>query len=103
MFADRETLETEWLHLTRVTMPGIAAERAWPVRNDHCFQRILLDNAVGGVWYDHIPARPAYRHADDALLARAVALGKACVDGSEGLDRLNQRSLAWRKQKRLVK
>jgi hypothetical protein len=92
----RATLEQRWLALTRETMPALAAERGWPVRNDHCFQRILLDNAVGGVWYDAIPRRPAYRHADAALLTRAVDLGEAVLVGSADLAALNRQSLAWR-------
>ncbi len=92
----RAALEAEWLHLTRTLMPGLSAARAWPVQADHCFQRILLDNAVGGCWYDHIPGRPAFRHASDAVLARAVALGHAAIAGTADLAALNRRSLDWR-------
>lgn len=103
MLADRPTLEAEWLRLTKETMPELADARSWPVRNDHCFQRILLDNAVSGVWYDHIRARPAYRHAEVETLTAAIALAKACIAGREDLNCLNERSLAWRKRRRLVK
>ena len=97
-FADpaRPALEAAWLALTRRTLPALAAARGWPVRADHCFQRILLDNAVEGRWYDHIAARPAYAHAPDATLARAVALGEAVVAGEVDLRDLNRRSLTWR-------
>ncbi|PCD02710.1 GCN5-related N-acetyltransferase [Sphingomonas spermidinifaciens] len=78
-------------------MPSLAAERGWPVRADHCFQRILLDNAFGGVWYDFVARRPAYAHADDAALARAVALGEQALAGDMDLTELNRRSLAWRR------
>ena len=87
---------TRWLTLTRETLPALAAARRWPVRADHCFQRILLDAACGGRWYDHIPARPAYRHAPPDILARAIALGDAVIAGTEDLHALNRRSLAWR-------
>jgi hypothetical protein len=99
MLGPREQLEADWLRLTRETLPALAAERGWPVRHDHCFQRILLDNAVGGVWYDHIPARPAYRHADANTLSRALALGLACVAGTQNLAELNARSLGWRRSR----
>ncbi len=92
----RAALEQRWLTLTRETMPALAAERVWPVRNDHCFQRILLDNAVGGVWYEAVSKRPAYRHAEAAVLTRAVALGEAVLAGSADLVALNRQSLAWR-------
>jgi hypothetical protein len=94
----RSELEAAWLGLTRRVLPALAAERGWPVRADHCFQRILLDNAVGGVWYDAIPHRPAYAHAEEAVLAAAVALGRAAADGTGDLHLLNRRSLEWRRQ-----
>ncbi|HEV2567333.1 GCN5-related N-acetyltransferase [Sphingomonas sp.] len=97
---DRAALEARWLELTRTRLPALARQRCWPVDQDHCFQRILLDNACGGVWYDFLPKRPAYAHADSALLARAVQLGEACADGSEDLHQLNRRSLDWRKRRR---
>jgi hypothetical protein len=93
----REALQEEWLDLTRRALPQAARGRAdWPVRLDHCFQRILLDNAVGGRWYDAIEGRPAYRHAPGDVLGRAVALGRAVEAGEADLAALNARSLAWR-------
>lgn len=93
-------LERRWLSLTRDTLPALATSRGWPVRYDHCFQRILLDNACHGVWYDHVSGRPAYAHADHDLLGRALALADACVAGTVDLAELNRRSLLWRKQAR---
>ena len=92
----RDALERRWLTLTRETMPSLAAARGWPVRSDHCFQRILLDNATSGEWYDAILQRPAYRHADAAVLACAIDLGEAVIAGSADLAALNRQSLAWR-------
>ena len=92
----RAELEAEWLRLTRNVLPGLAEARGWPVRYDHCFQRILLDNACVGRWYDHVKGRPAYAHAPDEVLLRAVALGAAVVSGGEDLAPLNRRSLGWR-------
>lgn len=93
---DRASLEAEWLELTREAMPAVAHARRWPVRADHCFQRILLDSACGGRWYDFVAKRPAYRHADQPVLARAVALGQAVMAGKADLAELNRQSLAWR-------
>ena len=95
-----DDLAQRWLALTRHTLPGLGGQLRWPVRNDHCFQRILLDNACGGVWYDHIAGRPAYRHAPRETLAAAVALGEAVIVGTEDLTELNRRSLAWRGKSR---
>lgn len=91
----RAALEARWLDLTRRVLPE-AAGPGWPVRLDHCFQRILLDNAVGGVWYGAIPGRPAYRHAPEAVLREAVQLGEDVLAGRADLAALNRVSLAWR-------
>lgn len=95
---DRAALEQRWLALTRDVLPALAVARRWPVRADHCFQRSLLDAAVGGCWYDAVKGRPAYRHIDAAALARAVALGEAVVAGEADLHALNRQSLAWRRR-----
>ena len=94
---DRPTLEDRWLHLTRVALPAVARARGYPICADHCFQRVFLDNACGGVWYDAIPRRPAYRNASEATLAHAVQLAEATLAGTNDLATLNQRSLAWRR------
>lgn len=90
-------LIAQYLHLTRTVMPALAQEgkRHWPVRNDHCFQRIVLDTICGGVWYDHI-ARPAYKHLSQAQALQAVQLCDQIIAGTSDLRMLNQQSLAWR-------
>jgi hypothetical protein len=93
----RGTLERDWMVLTRDRMPRAARAMGWPVHEDHCFQRILLDNACGGVWYDHIIGRPAYACASDRQLAGAIALGEAALAGEADLAALNALSLAWRR------
>lgn len=96
MTIDRTTLESDWLTLTRDMLPALAHARGWPVSADHCFQRILLDQACGGRWYDHIAGRPAYAHAPTDILARAIALGEAAIRGEVDMAALNRQSLAWR-------
>ena len=92
---DRDSLVDRWFALTRETMPALAAEKRWPVRFDHCFQRILLDNAVGAKWATKIAA-PAYENASHDVLSRAIHLGEACVSGDADLAELNRRSLRHR-------
>ncbi|WP_238542490.1 GCN5-related N-acetyltransferase [Sphingomonas sp. PAMC 26621] len=92
----RSVIEQQWLDLTRIRLPKRAIEARWSLRLDHCFQRILLDDACGGCWYDHIVGRPAYANAPDAVLARAIATGEALLAGTADLIALNAQSLAWR-------
>ena len=92
----RAQLEARWIELTRRTLPSLAASRGFPVRHDHCFQRILLDAACQGPWYDHVVGRPAYRAIDAAALQRATELAEAVVAGEVDLTALNRQSLRWR-------
>ena len=93
--AAREELVASWFDLTRKRLPALAKERDWPVSEDHCFMRILLDNACGGRWRDFVRA-PAYRHASLEVLKRAVVLGEAIAAGDADIWELNARSLRWR-------
>jgi hypothetical protein len=93
----KEALVARYRHLTGTVLPAQARDRArgWPVVNDHCFQRIVLDAVCGGVWYDHV-SRPAYRNLTAEQAAVAVALCEAILDGSENVSALNRQSLRWR-------
>lgn len=95
--SERDEMVARYRYLTATVMPACATDRSsiWPVVNDHCFQRIVLDTVCGGVWYDHI-TRPAYKNMSSAQAAKAVALCEAILDGSANLVALNRQSLRWR-------
>lgn len=95
--AEHADLVRRYQHLTGTVMPALAksGNAGWPVRNDHCFQRIVLDAICGGIWYDHI-ARPAYRHLSVQQAFAAVQLCDAIIAGTVDLADLNRKSLAWR-------
>ena len=95
----RAALLARYRELVLAELPRRARELGWPVREDHCFGRIVLDGAVGGCWYDVLDRRrsPAFAQLDDAQLARAVKLAERMVAEGEPLVReLDARSLAWR-------
>ena len=52
-----------YIKLTKQVLPMMASDKKlqWPVKYDHCFQRIVLDTICNGSWYDHLE-RPAYKH-----------------------------------------
>ncbi|WP_348541451.1 hypothetical protein [Sulfitobacter albidus] len=81
--------------MTRETLPQAARGARWPVHNDHCFQRIVLDHVSGGVWYDHI-ARPAYKNLTADQARAAVGLAERILSGDVDLHALNHQSLVWR-------
>ncbi len=95
---DRERLLRRYCELVDVELPARARQERWSLRFDHCFGRVLLDDAVGGCWYDALDRRsPAYRQLDDAQLAGAVAVAeRLLVEGDPLLRQLDDRSLAWR-------
>jgi hypothetical protein len=97
---ERTKLETEWLVLTRQTLPELVKDRNWPVSADHCFMRILLDAVHDGRWDNAVQRRPAYKHIDAERLANAVALAKSVAAGEADLWALNTQSLAWRGKRR---
>ena len=95
--AERDDQRRRWLALTRDILPGMAAVQRWPIRFDHCFMRVLLDNAVGDAWPRLVP-RPAIRHLTKEQLGRAIALGESVLRDPALLPALNRRSLDWRRR-----
>jgi hypothetical protein len=95
---ENNTLLSRYIKLTTITLPALAKRkhRDWPVVEDHCFVRIVLDNICQDVWYKHISA-PAYQYLKETQLVEAIALCEAIIEGSVSIDELNQRSLKWRR------
>ena len=81
-----------WRRLVEQTLPGLAAERRGPIRHDHCFARVLLDNAVGQPWRGVI-APPAWRNTPQPILRRAICLGERLIADKEDCAALNRASL----------
>jgi hypothetical protein len=87
----------QYLIMTKETMPEMArkASSTWPVKHDHCFQRIVLDSVCQGVWYESIK-RPAYKHLTYPQAELAVKLCNEIIAGQVDLSGLNLQSLTWR-------
>ncbi|MEL6785499.1 MAG: hypothetical protein AAFO61_13840, partial [Pseudomonadota bacterium] len=85
------------LHLTNKALPAAArqSDRKWPVREDHCFQRIVLDHVCGGAWYEYLK-RPAYKHMSAEQLRGAIAICEKILSNQLDLVVLNRQSLKWR-------
>lgn len=94
---EEERLSERYLALCREALPQRAALEWWPLREDHCFARVILDEVFDGVWYDHIAARPAYRALTATQLRAAVAVGESILEhGRSRLEALNCASLRRR-------
>ena len=89
-----EAARGRWRDLVERRLPE-AARADWPVRRDHCFARILLDNTCNGPWRESVQA-PAWANLSLDQLGAATDLGEAVLAGRADLDGLNRRSLALR-------
>ena len=94
---EKDTLITTYMNLTKEVLPSLARndQTDWPVREDHCFQRIVLDHVCGGVLYEHLD-RPAYKNLTNAQAKTAVQLCHDIAGGQADLKQLNKQSLIWR-------
>jgi len=90
-------LISRYMNLTKEVMPQMASLQGvkWPVQNDHCFQRIVLDAICNEAWHKHL-ARPAYKNLTHDQAIHAVELCEDIVALRADLHVLNRQSLAWR-------
>ncbi|KMO17336.1 GNAT family N-acetyltransferase [Methylobacterium platani] len=97
--AEADAQQRRWRILVDERLPEAAAAHPdWPVTRNHCFARILLDNACGGPWRESV-APPAWANMPPERLALAVSLGEAVLAGRQDLAALNRRSLLWRRKR----
>jgi len=92
------TLTEQYLDLVHRQLPAAAQRRVYPVRFNHCFARIILDNLFEDVWYRHL-SKPAYKHLTAAQLAAAIALGQTFLADPQACFAANRASL-WYRQPR---
>ena len=99
---ERRNLVDAYLQLTKQVLPSLAKSggQDWPVRQDHCFQRIVLDTICGGVWYAYLD-RPAYKNLTHEQAQREVDLCQEIAEGRADLQQLNNQSLIWRGKSRV--
>lgn len=95
-------LQARWTSLYREQLPALAKSRdpvqgQWPVHLDHCFARLILDNAVGvdQPWTSVIK-QPAVRNMSIIQLRCAITMGEQIATGEASLSNLNERSLRLR-------
>jgi hypothetical protein len=92
-------LRNQYLELTNQVLPKLASSRKFPVRYNHCFQRIILDNLFGRCWYEVLEQgrEPAYKQLSEDQLEQAITLANSIIAQPDSyLKQLNQNSLRWR-------
>ena len=92
-------LTAEYLRLTKEELPRRAVASKFPIRFDHCFQRVALDYAFQGCWYEHLDRKrgPAIKQIGTEALSRAVAACRRMeAEGVDAVRELDDMSLRWR-------
>lgn len=98
--ADLSRLRRRYRRLIQTELPRAAREGDWPIREDHCFARIVLDDVFGDVWYDHVAGRPAYEHLSASELRTAIAVAERLLDeGRPLVETLNRNSIRRRRRR----
>ena len=91
-------LQERYLELINQVLPRLA-ERQFPVRYNHCFGRIVLDNLFGCCWYEVLSRKngSAYKQLNQEQLKRAIEIAETVIaEPEEHIAQLNQNSLRWR-------
>ena len=95
-----EALRSEYLDLVNHQLPELAKQVSMPVRFNHCFARIILDNLFEGCWYHYLSKKqPAYKQLDEQQLKEAIAIARAMIINPDSAKTLNNNSLQWRGKK----
>lgn len=92
-----QALRQDYLDLINNQLPAIAKQTSMPVRFNHCFARIVLDNLFEDCWYSHLSRKqPAYKQLNVEQLERAIAIASAMLNRPDTATALNRNSLQWR-------
>lgn len=100
--ATTKELQERWRYIYQDHLPALAkakdsVQKAWPVRLDHCFARIVLDNAIGKdrPWTE-VLKQPAIRNMNTEQITDAIELAEQIATGEADLRELNNQSLQFR-------
>jgi len=92
---DINDLQQEYLTHINQMLPNLPNIHEYPVRYNHCWARIILDNVCDMPWYLCLK-KPAYRHLSESQLEQAINLAKEMTLSPEYAHSLNQKSLTFR-------
>ncbi|WP_269519078.1 hypothetical protein [Alteromonas sp. BMJM2] len=105
--SERSMAIESYLEYTKTILPAMATSLVsqsinsanqlvtWPIQNDHCFQRVVLDTICQAAWYDVIPS-PAYKNLSLEQARAAKALCEKIANNQVCLTTLNNKSKTWR-------
>jgi len=86
-------MRDEYLLYVNIILPKLDSD--YPVRENHCWARIILDHVCGCAWRDVVEA-PAYLNLSQIQLRKAIDTAKAIIGDPRYAHQLNQQSLRYR-------
>ena len=99
------SLQLSWREWYESKLPALSkakdkAQKKWPVVNDHCFARIILDSVVDNErpWHE-VVKRPAWKNLSEKQLKDAIKLAEKIASGDADLVELDESSLFKRGKK----
>lgn len=95
---DQSMLQAQYLTLVNHKLPALAKTYSLPIRLNHCFARVILDNLFGRCWYDVLDksGKPAYKKLTDDQLIHAIAIAEEMLTNPSVVEEMNRNSLRWR-------
>ena len=95
-----QELIVEYKNLLNTYLPG---RYTYPVRFNHCFNRIVLDWLFDDCWYNHLDTKKtAVSQLSEQQLRSAVDRMNRWMEDQQLLIADNKRSLLFRKRQRLA-
>ena len=92
-----DILRQQYLHRINIELPALAKKTRLPVRFNHCFARIILDNLFEDCWYNHLSRqKPAYQQLTETQLKQAIYIADQMLENPLTVTQLNNNSLRWR-------
>lgn len=94
--------KTDYLQVRQVPFEALKSHRQlleqWPIQEDHCLQRVVLDALFQDCWYNHLSrSKPAYRQLDNLQLGQSLQLlSRMEREGKSLVAALNVSSLTFR-------
>lgn len=74
-----ERLRDLYMNLAGRILPQLAKGQGWTITEDHCFQRVVLDNVFEDIWYNHLDKDseiPAYKQLSKDELVSAIRFSR---------------------------
>lgn len=99
-------IRAQYIRLIKKELPEAAQKSLktsipWPVTEDHCFARILLDHLFQACWYDRLDkSQSAYKQLTQSQLNYLIQRGLTYLKDPDILRRDNRDSLEWRKNRK---